>query len=69
MKARREAPEPRGELPAPLPCHEPTRTHTMTIYNGARVERQYFVWQHGSWQKSDAFHNYNVVGRDFTRSP
>jgi hypothetical protein len=45
-----EAPEPRCETPAPLPCPEQTRTHTMTISNGARVEQHKFVWRQGSWQ-------------------
>jgi hypothetical protein len=53
---RCEPPEPRCEPRAPLPCHEPTRTHTMTIENGAHVERQTFVWRHGSWQSCGEFH-------------
>jgi hypothetical protein len=52
---RCEAPEPRCETP--LPCREQTSTHTMTISNGARVERQKFVERDGSWQSCGELHN------------
>jgi hypothetical protein len=66
---RCEAPLPPCEARAPLPCPEQPKTHTMTIYNGACVQRQNFVWRHGSWQSCGELHNFDVFVRDCPRSP
>jgi hypothetical protein len=45
------------------------RTHTMTIYNGAKVERRTFVWQNG-WQLTCPEGNpCDVYCRDGARAP
>jgi uncharacterized low-complexity protein len=66
---RCEAPEPRCETRAPRPCPGPTTTHTLTIRNGAHVERDKFVWRNGAWHSCGEVHNYDVFVRDCPRSP
>jgi hypothetical protein len=55
-----------GELPKLEP--PPTR-HTLTIYNGACVERQNFVERDGSWRSCGEFKDYDVFFRDSPRVP
>jgi len=59
---------PRNAAPEPLPPPEPEepRTHTLTIYNGDKVQQQTFVWRNGSWRTSG---HYDVFFRDGPRSP
>src|SRR5262249_2974704 len=54
---RGEAPPPRCYTPVPLPCYEPCGPHhTTTIYNGARIKRETYVWRHGSWRSRGQYH-------------
>jgi hypothetical protein len=41
--------------PPPPPAACQPLTHTMTIFNGAKVEQQSFVWRNGAWQTCDVF--------------
>jgi hypothetical protein len=58
------APEP---PPAPEPEH--CRTHTLTIYNGAKVLQQTFVWRNDSWGTCRDSNRYDVFFRDGPCSP
>jgi hypothetical protein len=54
---RCDVPGPRCATPAPPPCHEQCGPHhTTTIYNGACVKEQTYVWRSGSWQSRGKFH-------------
>lgn len=55
--------------PLPPPGHEQPSTHTMTIFNGARVRQATFVWQGGAWRGGGDFDHYDVFFRDGPRSP
>jgi hypothetical protein len=57
-----------GPVLASPPCHEPPRTHTLTIYNGTCVQQQTFVQCHGSWRNSNGRADYDVFCRDCPRS-
>jgi hypothetical protein len=55
--------------PPAVPEPEQPMTHTMTIYNGAKVVRRTFVWQDGWQQICRDVNPCDVYCRDCTRSP
>jgi hypothetical protein len=63
-----DVPKPPAE---PLPPPEPKqpRTHTLTIYNGAKVLQQTFIWRNGSWQTCRDCEPCDVFVRDCPSSP